>query len=82
MVPKESRKISNQFRERVKMEREREWTHAKIFEVEMFFSSKDIHSFILRDFQSSFLSLFFQYFFFFSLFFSSSVSLFCDFENI
>jgi hypothetical protein len=33
MVPKESRNFSNQFGESVKMEREREWTHAKRFEV-------------------------------------------------
>jgi hypothetical protein len=42
MVPKESRIFSKQFRERVKMERERERTHAKGFEVEMFFSSLKI----------------------------------------
>jgi hypothetical protein len=34
--------FSNQFRERDKMEREREWTHAKRFEVEIFFSSLKI----------------------------------------
>jgi hypothetical protein len=71
MVPKESRKISNQFRERVKMEREREWTHAKIFEVEMFFSSKrypflyferlsKLFSFSFFSILFLFLSLFFQ----------------------
>jgi hypothetical protein len=41
MVPKESKK-SKQFRERVKMEREREWTYARRFEVKMFFSSLKI----------------------------------------
>jgi hypothetical protein len=35
-------KKSKQFRERVKMERERERTHVKGFEVEMFFSSLKI----------------------------------------
>jgi hypothetical protein len=39
MVPKESRIFLKQFRERVKMEREREWTHTKRFEVRMFYSS-------------------------------------------
>jgi hypothetical protein len=41
--------FSNQFRGRVKMKREREWTHTKRFEVEIFFSSNDIHPFIMRD---------------------------------
>jgi hypothetical protein len=86
MVPKESKNVSKQFRERVKMERERESTHAKRFEVEMFLLSKDIHPFIMRDFWSSFLSLpFFNTFSFFSFslsLFFSSVSLFWDFENI
>jgi hypothetical protein len=34
--------FSNQFRERVKMEKEREWTHTKRFEFEIFFSSLKI----------------------------------------
>jgi hypothetical protein len=42
MVPKESRIFSKQFREMVKIEREREWTHTKRFEVEIFFSSLKI----------------------------------------
>jgi hypothetical protein len=52
------------------MERGREWTHAKRFEVEMFLLSKDIHPFIMRDFWRSFLfiSLFLIPFLFLSFF--------------
>jgi hypothetical protein len=44
MVLNETTIFLKQFRRRVKMERERErkWTHAKIFKVEMFFSSLKI----------------------------------------
>jgi hypothetical protein len=66
MVPKELRKFSKQFRERVKMERE--WTHAKRFEVEMCFSSLKIFILVLWEtFENLFFLSFFQYVF--SLFF-------------
>jgi hypothetical protein len=72
---KRVKNVSKQFRERVKMERERESTHTKRIEVEMFLLSKDIHPFIMRDFWSSFLSLpffnTFSFFLFLSLFFSA-----------
>jgi hypothetical protein len=42
--------FSHQFRERVKMEREREWTYAKNWSWNVFFLFKDIHPFMLRDF--------------------------------
>jgi hypothetical protein len=38
----ESRNLSKQFKEWVKMEREGKWTHPKRFEVRIFFSSLKI----------------------------------------
>jgi hypothetical protein len=71
--------FQNNLEKRIKMEREREWTHAKRFKVKMFFSSLKIFIPLLWEtFGALFFLSFFQYF---SLFFSS-VSLFWDFENI
>jgi hypothetical protein len=52
--------FSNQFRERVKMEKEREWTHTKRFEFEIFFSSLKI---FVPLFWETFEDLFFLSFF-------------------
>jgi hypothetical protein len=60
MVPKELRNFSKQLRERVKKEREREWTHAKGFEVEIFFSSLKIFIPLLFETFGALFSLFFS----------------------
>jgi hypothetical protein len=71
--------FSNQFREMLKMEREREWTHPKDLKLKYFSPLYRYSSLYYESLLSSFLSLLFSILF---LSFFSSVCLFWDFYNI
>jgi hypothetical protein len=81
MVPKESRNFSKQLIERVEMEREKEWTHARGLKVEIFFSYLKIFIPLSWELFGTLFFLFFNIFSLYFISFFSSVSLFWDFEN-
>jgi hypothetical protein len=81
MVPKESRNFSKQLIERVEMEREKEWTHARGLKVEIFFSYLKIFIPLSWELFGTLFFLFFNTFSLYFISFFSSVSLFWDFEN-
>jgi hypothetical protein len=81
MVPKESRNFSKQLIERVEMEREKEWTHARRLKVEIFFSYLKIFIPLSWELFGTLFFLFFNTFSLYFISFFSSVSLFWDFEN-